>query len=207
MNGDAARTALEAAHDVAAAVGEDAVAAYAVGSVALGAFVPEESDLDVVAVVELPLSRAQKEALVERVRAVDVSPARGLELVVWALGREAFELNLNTGPGMTEHVAYGPEGEPFHWFPLAQSMAEQAAIPLAGPPWAEVFPPVARNEVLAALVASLEWHEQHEPGSANAVRNACRAWYWVETGRWTSKPAAASWLVERVRAVVVEATA
>lgn len=193
----AERTILDAAHEVAAAVGDELVAAYAVGSAALGDFVPGESDLDVIAVVSRPLADEEKDAIAERARAVDVAPARGLELVIWARDREGFELNLNTGPGMVEHLSHGPENEPAHWFVLARSMSEQHAVPLVGPPWTEVFPPVPRAGVLASLASSLAWHERHEPGSANAVRNACRALVWLESGSWVSKPAAATWLAQR----------
>ena len=178
-------------------------AVYLVGSAALGAYEHGRSDVDAVAVTARRLSEAEKQELVRRVEALP-SPARALELVVYSREEAAspeprFELNLNPG----KHVALTPEtGLPDdspHWFVLDRAMAEQHAVPLAGPPWGELFAPVPRERVLAALELSLDWYERHEPTHPNSVLNTCRAWMWLETGRWSSKQEAAAWLRGRVR--------
>jgi predicted nucleotidyltransferase len=178
-------------------------AVYVVGSAALGAYEHGRSDLDVVAVTVRALSEAEKQGLVERVEALE-SPARALELVVYSREQAAspeprFELNLNPG----KHVAFTPDtGLPDdspHWFVLDRAVAEQHAVPLAGPPWSELFAPVPRERVVAALELSLDWYERHEPTHPNSVLNACRAWMWLETGEWASKQEAAAWLRRRVR--------
>jgi hypothetical protein len=46
------------------------------------------------------------------------------------------------------------------------------------------------------LRASGDWHAAADAASANRVLNACRAWCWIETGRWRSKSAAATWAIE-----------
>jgi predicted nucleotidyltransferase len=186
-------TVLAAAHRVAAAIGPSARAVYVVGSVAVGAFEPGRSDLDMAAVLEEP----DLDGLVERVLAIDVSPARQLELVGYENGR--IVLNLNTDPLRVER---GPAPEEWFWFVLDRAVAQEYALALHGPPWAEEFPPVTRAEALDALEASLAWHEEHEAGTRNAVLNAVRGWYFVETGEWVSKPAAERWLLARVRAEV-----
>ena len=194
----AERTALDAAHAVAAALGARVTAAYAVGSVALGDFRPGSSDVDIVAVAAAPLSRAEKEEIVAIVREVDFEPARGLELVVYSGGEVA--LNVNVGPGMVEHVGYEPADEPQFWFVLDRAVGQEHAVALVGPTWSELFPRVSRDEVLAALEESLRWHEEHEPESRNAVLNALRARWFVRTGEWISKPAAARALRDETRA-------
>ena len=75
-------------------------------------------------------------------------------------------------------------------------------MPLTGPAWAAVFEPVPREDILDALSASLEWHDSEEPLTASSLLNACRAWQWLETGAWVSKPEAARWLRARVGAAV-----
>jgi len=199
----AERTALDAAHEVVEALGDGVAAAYVIGSVSYGGFEPGRSDLDLVAVWDGPLARGEKEALVERVRALDFAPARGLELVVYAEGERA--LNVNTGPGMEEHVGYEPADDPGFWFVLDRAVAQEHALALVGPPWGDVFPRVSRDETLAALEESLRWHEANEPRSANTLLNALRAWRYAETGDLVSKPAATEWLLERVRAALREA--
>ena len=176
-------------------------AAYLVGSGSYGGFVPGRSDVDVIAVVPHPLSPADKQGLVDAAEGVPC-PGRKLELVVYAAGNDEYELNLNTG----ELVSFDPANDPSFWFVLDRAIAQEHATPLLGPPWFELFPPVERSAVLQALRESLDWHESEEPGEANAVLNACRAWKWLEDGDWTSKPDAAAWLRQKVRTALAEAT-
>jgi Domain of unknown function (DUF4111) len=169
-------------------------AAYLVGSGSYGGFEPGVSDVDVVAVVPRTLGLEEKRALVVAAEAVPC-PGRKLELVVYAAGRDEYELNLNTG----ERMSFDPSEDPSFWFVLDRAIAAEHAIALLGPPWTEVFAPVERDAILGALDASLDWHEREEPLEANAVLNACRAWRWLEDGVWSSKPEAAAWLRRRVR--------
>ena len=199
MNAVAQRTALDAARDVAAAVG-DVEAAYVIGSAASGAFAPGASDLDMVVVLSGEPSRRELLELAGRAGAVDVAPARGLELVVYAGGE--LVLNLNTGPGVADRVDYGPPAGEEFWFVLDRAIAERYALPLVGPPWRDVFLPVTRAEILDALAASLRWQDQHHPHSAQSALSAIRAWRWLETGEWVSKPEAVAWLIARVRRAV-----
>jgi predicted nucleotidyltransferase len=172
----------------------DLEAAYVVGSGATGTFDPYRSDVDVVVVVPRSLSDDEKRAIVEAAEGVH-PPGRKLELVVYARGSSRYELNLNTG----ELVSFDAAGDQEFWFVLDRAAAEQHAVPLAGPPWDEVFEPVEREEVLDALAASLDWHEAEEPLTASSVLNTSRAWQWLETGAWVSKPETARWLRSRVR--------
>jgi predicted nucleotidyltransferase len=166
-------------------------AAYLHGSAARGALDPETSDLDVYAVVARELTEAEKRNVRRRVAALR-APAGQLELVVYTRAQAATAVpryELNTGD---------PAEDAF-WFVLDRAAAEQNAVALVGPPWADVFAPVARRDVLAALLEGLDWQDRHEPTSRSSVLNACRSWAWLETGRWLSKPEAAAWLRQRVR--------
>jgi predicted nucleotidyltransferase len=183
------------------AVAVDLDAVYVVGSGAYGGFERGRSDVDVVAVVPRPLSLSEKRALVAAAEAVP-SPGRKLELVVYARGSERYELNLNTG----ELVSFDPDEEPNgFWFVLDRAIAQEHAVPVVGPPWDEIFAPLPREDVVAALRDSLDYHERKEPMTLNSLLNACRAWRWVENGDWISKPEAARWFRRRVRAALEEA--
>jgi hypothetical protein len=175
-------------------------AVYLLGSAALGAYEQGTSDLDVVAVTSRSLSLEERRALTEAAEAIPC-PARKLELVVYPRGSDEWEINLNTG----EHVSFDTTEEPGFWFVLDRAIAEQHAVPLQGPPWTELFPPVRREDVVDAVAQSLVWHAEHEPASRNTVLNTVRSWRWLETGDWGTKPEAARWLLERVRAEVEEA--
>jgi Nucleotidyltransferase domain len=154
-------------------------AVYVVGSAARGAYRHGPSDVDVVAVVAGPLAPAEKEELVARVEELDC-PARGLELVVYARGAQppGFEVNFNGGPRMERHVSFDPAEEPWHWFVIDAAIAERHAVPLVGPPWAELFDPIAPERARAAVLAGLK-----EPDEANAER----ARRYLETGEWIPK--------------------
>ncbi|HEX6230628.1 MAG TPA: aminoglycoside adenylyltransferase domain-containing protein, partial [Actinomycetota bacterium] len=130
-------------------------------------------------------------------------PARKLELVLYPLEavRSAppsldWLLNLETGAA-GEDVSFDPASQPRHWFVLDAAIARDHARPVIGPPAGEVFAPLDRDRVIEALRDSIAWHREHDPGSANAVLNACRGWAWTRTGAWMSKPDAARWAAER----------
>jgi hypothetical protein len=177
-----------------AQVGSGLLAAWVVGSSALGDFDAARSDVDVQAVVSERPSPDELRALAAALSAVPC-PVRGLEFVLYAredlsdpLG-PAFSLNLNTGPGMEHHEGYDPDAEPRFWFTLDCSIAREHAVPLAGAHPREVLPELPRALVLARLRDSLAWWGDF--GGAQAVFAACRALAWAETGHWLSKGEAA----------------
>jgi hypothetical protein len=119
-------------------------------------------------------------------------PVRGLEFVLYD-EPPAFQLNLNTGPGMDHHEGYDPDAEPRFWFVLDLEIAREHARPLVGPHPREL---VGELVVRQALRESLVWWREY--GGPQAAVAAARTWAWLETGRWLSKREAASWLVDRV---------
>lgn len=177
----------------------DVHAVYLLGSAAIGGYEHGRSDVDVVAVTARSLGEDERRALARAAESIPC-PARKLELVVYPLGGDRHEINLNTG----EKVSYDPEEDPAFWFVLDRAIAEQHAVVLLGPIWSEVFEPVAREAVLAALEEALDWQEREEPIGRSAALNACRGWMWVESGDWGSKPEAAAWLRGRVRERIEE---
>lgn len=124
-------------------------------------------------------------------------PVRGLEFVLYA--REdlsdshapGFQLNLNTGPRMEQHVGYDPDGEPRFWFVLDTAIARERARRLAGLAPTALLVPRSRPLVLSALRAALAWYRAYD--GAEAVLAACRAWAWAMQGRGLSKGDAAAW--------------
>lgn len=183
------------------------VGVYASGSVVLGDYVPGKSALDRFVVVERRLADAARADVVAATRHEALPcPARGLELVVYTreaaarpTGEANFDLNLNTGPRMPFHAAYDPADEPGHWFVLDRAIVRERGFALTGPPPADVFAPIPRPVVLAALAASLRWHaESPAVAGENAVLNACRAWCFAADGALVSKAEAAAWARGRV---------
>ena len=144
-----------------AALGERLVAVWLIGSAAMGAFRPGESDLDVAVMVTGP--------------SVDVAlddlpvPATKLEIVYY--DRE-LKVVLDPNPGSGDH-----------WYLIDLAVAREHGRGLTGPPPAELIEPIRRERILAALDASDRWHAEHEPDSANLARGRV----FRETGRWVSK--------------------
>jgi hypothetical protein len=173
-------------------LGDRLVAAWVVGSGALGDFDPQSSDVDVQAVSSERLAHEELEALAAALShdALPV-PVRGLEFVLYA--REdlddprgpAFSLNLNTGPGMAHHEGYDPDAEPRFWFTLDVAIAREHSRPLVGPSPATVLPALPRGLLLAAHRESIAWYRANAPELATVTEARARAW---ETeGRWISK--------------------
>jgi Domain of unknown function (DUF4111) len=193
----------EVVERLARLAGERLLGAWVVGSGAIGDFDRERSDLDVQAVTSERLARAELEELAAALSHPALAcPARGLEFVLYAradldepLG-PAFQLNLNTGPGMLQHVGYDPAAEPRFWFVLDVAIAREQSRPLYGAPVAELLPELPRELVLSALGDALAWWREHD--ATGAILAACRAWAWLDEGRWLSKGEAAAWASARL---------
>ena len=180
-------------------------AVYAIGSYALGAYVPGRSDLDVLVVVDAPLEAAERDAIVARCSHDALPcPARKLELVVYtpeqlaAPGRDQrWELNLNTGAGTPLHAAADPAAEPWFWFVLDLAQARDHAVVLHGPPASDLIGPVPRDVVVAAQADAVAWYARHEPGEP-ALLAAARAWRYAEEGVFSPKREAWRWAAQRL---------
>lgn len=186
-------------------LGEDLHAAYLGGSVALGGFVPGQSDIDIVAVCQRSLQVERKQAVAGAItREAIACPTRGLEFVLYSRAAVAtpsrtqqFEINLNAGPLMPYRLSLDAASEPSHWFVLDIAIVREHGLRLLGPPAEEVFAPIPRPWLLDALKDSLEWHVDHESLLHYSVLNACRSWRYAEEGVWSSKEDAAEWARSR----------
>ncbi|MEV4832077.1 nucleotidyltransferase domain-containing protein [Micromonospora sp. NPDC049257] len=191
-------------------LGPELVGAYAAGSVALDAYRPGRSDVDVALVCRGTLPRRTSQALVDRLRHETLPcPARGLEMVTYSREVAAsgtpepgFEVELNTGARMSSRVTFTPADRPaadgHFWYGLDRSILHQRGLPVAGPPAGEVFAELAPGDLRQLLVAALRWWlarpappgDGPTPGAEDAVLAACRALVRVRDGDWLSKVAA-----------------
>ena len=186
-------------------LGDDLLGVYAGGSLALGAYEPGRSDLDVSAVVAAPLAPEAKRALVAALRHEALPcPARGLELVVYPLATvqaatsaPGFDLNLNTGERMDFRVDEAPGDIEGFWFAIDRAILRDHGIALHGPPVAELFAPIPREAVLPLLAESVRWHRDSDvPVGSDVVLNTARALHFADTGVWVSKREAGSRYLE-----------
>lgn len=186
---------------LARTLGSDLLGVYFVGSVALGGYVPGESDVDIVAVCEYAMTQAQKERVAGAVVEVtDVCPARGLEFTLYRreivnsppLGAD-FEVNANGGPRMPTAVHTDAAVEPGFWYVLDRAIAHRSGVVISGPPPHTVFADVPRRTLLQAMYESMLWHRTHEKATLYSVLNACRAWRFAEDNALGSKLDGAGW--------------
>lgn len=186
-------------------VGANLTGVYFVGSVALGGFVPGESDVDITAVSRLALSATQRRVVASAVvEAGAACPARGVELTLYradVAGSPAhgadFEVNVNAGPRMPTVVHLDPAGEQGFWYVLDRAIAHRCGVVISGPPASTLFAEVPRRTLLAAMFQSMAWHRAHEKGTLYSVLNACRAWRFAEDDVLGSKLEGAAWARSR----------
>jgi hypothetical protein len=186
---------------------EELVGVYFVGSVALGGYVPGESDIDVAAVCARPLADETRDALVsELLDAAAHCPARGLEFTLYRAEVASappdganFEVNVNGGPRMDVSVHLSPDGEPPFWYVIDRAIAHRHGVVVTGPPAAAVFADAPRPQLLAMMAESMRWHRQHERATLYSVLNASRAWRFAAEDVLGSKLAGATWARSRWR--------
>ena len=191
----------QVAEVLARALGTDLVGVYFVGSVALGGYVPGESDIDIAAVSGSALAEPQKQSVASAVvEASAACPARGLELTVYR--REVvdsppagadFEVNTNGGPGMPTAVHLDAAVEPGFWYVLDRAIAHRSGLAISGPPARATFADVPRDALLAAMSESMAWHRAHERATLYSVLNSCRAWRFADDDVLGSKLEGAAW--------------
>jgi hypothetical protein len=187
------------------ALGGDLLGVWFVGSVALGGYVPGESDVDIAAVSHAALSPQQKDHVASAVVEESTScPARGVEFTLYrrdvaaSVPREAdFEVNANGGPRMPTAVHLDPAAESGFWYVMDRAIAHRSGVVISGPPPSEVFADVPRRILLEAMRESMAWHRAHEKATLYSALNACRAWRFVDEDILGSKLAGAAWARER----------
>jgi hypothetical protein len=186
---------------LARALGTDLVGAYFVGSVALGGYVPGESDIDIAAVSRAALTDPLRQSVASAVvEASAACPGRGLEFTLYSrevagsppVGAD-FEVNANGGPRMRTAVHMDASAEPAFWYVLDRAIAHRSGLAISGPPARRIFADVPRSTLLKAMYESMAWHRDHEKATLYSVLNACRAWRFAAVNVLGSKLEGAAW--------------
>lgn len=189
---------VELARRVRAALGDDLVGIWLIGSAAQGVYEHGTSDVDVMAISRSRHHEATRRSLGDAVvHPALPCPTAGLEFVWYALpdlidpgDPVVFQLNVNGGLARGSVVQLEPEGANY-WSVLDLAAARQVGVPLDGSPTADVIPQVPSDRLRRAIRESIEWHNGPDAGSPNRVLNLARLLVLVEEGRWLSKPAGA----------------
>jgi hypothetical protein len=156
---EVAQFADQVAEALAGTLGTDLVGLYVVGSVALGGYVPGESDIDMAGVSDSALTDAQKQRVASAVVEASVAcPARGLEFTLYprqVVGSPPtgadFEVNANGGPRMPPAVHLDATVEPGFWFVLDRAIAHRSGLAISGPPTRGRFNAVRTRHVTTRM--------------------------------------------------------
>ena len=202
---DEAAFGAQVAHLLRSSLADEFVGAYFVGSLALGGYVPGESDIDVVAVCARSLPGAERQAIAtELLPATAHCPARGLEFTLYRRDIASsppddadFEINVNGGPRMETSVRLSPDEQPPFWYVLDRAIAHRHGVAIAGPPAVDVFADASRAQLLEAMRESMRWHRRHERATLYSVLNGSRAWRFAAEDALGSKLAGATWARSR----------
>jgi hypothetical protein len=194
----------ELASRLADSLGERLLSVLSIGSYALGAFDPKRSDLDVIVVVDRPLTVLDWDTVVDQCSHESLPvPARKLELVAYTRPQVAaprrnqgWELNFHTGPGV-RHAGHDAMAESWHWFVLDLAQARRYGITLHGEPADVVIGAVSDGLIQDALASALTWYSLHEPGP-QLMLAAARAWRWNVERDFVSKAEAWRWAADYV---------
>lgn len=205
--GDVATFGEEVARRLRAILADELVGVWFVGSIALGGYVPGESDIDIVAVSARLVPDATRHAITAAIAdATTQCPTRGLELTLYrrdiaatTSDGAAFEVNANGGPRMDTTLRVTPDGQPGFWYVLDRAIAHRCGVVIDGPSPAAVFADVPRQQLLDAMLESMRWHRAHERATLYSVLNAARAWRFAEDDVLGSKLDGATWARTRWR--------
>jgi hypothetical protein len=193
-------------------LGARLVGVYLHGSLGMGAFDPERSDVDIVAICAESLSRSRRLAMGRALAAIPRPPSGGdleFSLVTEAVARApsptpSFEVHVSTHqqPDVVDGGEHpGDEDLVVHF-----AMARARGRALAGPDPKEVFPEPNRESLIRAFLGDMRWAREHGAtgweghhmpelaSTAYRVLNAARSWRFLETGALGSKVEGAAWV-------------
>jgi streptomycin 3"-adenylyltransferase len=176
----------------------DLVGVYVHGSIALGGFRPDRSDVDVLVVTRWTYGEADQRGIGDALlRNADPCPGTGLEVSVITeatardLGGCPFEVHVGDGTVVT---GAGHPGDPD--LILYAEVCRRSAVVAIGAPAGGVFGRVDPGRLRAAIRAELVWGLGNAPFEY-AVLNACRARRFAVDGALTSKVDGGAWYLDQ----------
>jgi streptomycin 3"-adenylyltransferase len=193
-------------------LGAELVGVYLHGSLAMGAYDPGRSDVDILAVCTGPLSPRRRMQLGEALAAIPRPPSGGdleLSVVTSAAVRTpsaapSFEIHVHTHdePPVVDGADRSGDGDLVIHFAVARARGRA----LFGPRPGELFVAPERASLILAFLSDIDWAREsgtagweghHMPDLASMayrVLNAARSWRYLETGEVGSKVEGAMWL-------------
>jgi len=195
-------------HDIASCLQEQLIGIYLHGSLAMGCFNPERSDLDTLVIVDQVLPLQRKRSLIEGIlrlsrqpQPIEISFLQQPDLVSWRypppfdlhyseMWRESYERDLagegwlswndtqRRDPDLAAHI----------------TMINARGLCLYGPPIADLFPPVSAKDYLASLAGDIyDGLDRIRIDPVYGVLNCCRTYAYLREGHIYSKAEGGDW--------------
>lgn len=176
------------------------------GSLTLGDYIPGRSDVDVLIVIDNPLTDRQLRALIEAVESARPQAPCGVDLRVATRKAAAAATR---APPMEAYIEIVPGRESMHVdtrqvgerdLVIEFSMCRAHGRALYGAAPADLIGAIPKDRVLDVGDAQLaDWESiGDDPKNAQlTVLTACRIWRFAEEGRHCSKSAAGEWALRR----------
>jgi predicted nucleotidyltransferase len=197
------------AERLGAALGDDLVGVYLHGSMVLGGFNPQLSDLDVLAVARRRTSDDEKREVVEILAGASEHPApiefhllARADLQPW---RHPAPFDLHYGDVWRDALrgdladALGRQGKTDPDLAAHITVVRSYGVALQGPPPEEVFPEVPWDDYADSLMRDLRWvSETEKPEPVYRVLSPARIWAALATREIHSKETGGAWALERV---------
>ena len=210
---DDARAQLDAlTAGIADDLGDDLVGVYLHGSLVLGCFNPQRSDVDVLVITRRPLddetrrriapilldSSGQKERPRTPPYPLEVSFLTEAQLHPW---RYPTPYDVHFSESWRPRVEDGSWTRGGEDYDLAAhiTVVRAAGIALQGPPPLEVFPDVPHADFVDSLLRDLDWCRKQN-WKFYSVLSASRIWATLSIGGVQSKETGAVWALERAPA-------
>ncbi|MDM2738020.1 aminoglycoside adenylyltransferase family protein [Citrobacter sp. Ct235] len=207
---DTLRNQLEKAKAIIARILEDSLLAiHLYGSAVEGGLKPY-SDIDLLVTTRVPLTTAQREALMQELLLVSAGPGssalwRALEVTVVVHGevvpwRFPPRREMQFGEWLREDIHAG-KYEPAQQdsdLAILITQARSASIALSGERADLLFEPVPENDIRETFRQTLMlWQNSRDlqGDERNIILTLARIWYSVATGGFTAKDSAADWLL------------
>ena len=191
------------AHACAAALGDTVAGVILHGSLTLGDYLPGHSDVDLLVVVDDPLTDPRLDALTEIATAHRaLAPGRvDLRVVTRQVAgaptpAPPMELYIETTPGSGSELYVDGRHPGERDLVVEFSMCRAHGRSLVGAAPAELIGEVPAGWVVAVGDAQLaDWQAiGDDPKHAElTILTTCRIWRFAEEGRYSSKPAAGAW--------------
>jgi predicted nucleotidyltransferase len=203
--------------DVHAMLGDQLVGVYLHGSLAMGCFNPDQSDLDLLVVTYAPMSALTKRDVADHLLRVSRQPApievSFLALTMLTPWRHPPLFNFYYSEMLRFAYARDLAGEGWRtWSARDQrdpdlsahiTVVRRRGLALCGPPPTEVFPPVPEEDYITAIIGDVaKALDRIYADPIYAILNACRTLAFLQTRRVYSKEEGGRWALEQLPATL-----